>query len=137
MKHARVPANSHDELRLQSPFTTWKRIFARLQHGFRRSESGVLEPIELKVHVAKDDESGRWYIAESDIPGLRVEADSADELIRKVEDVAPDLIELNAAEVCARHGRRSDKVPAPAPKRKETKRPVSIRPVFDSAMAVC
>jgi len=91
-----------------------------------------LAPIELKVHLAKDDETGRWYIAMSDIPGLRVEADSADELIRKVEDVAPDLIELNADEIMEAHFARRRTARTKAPKNP----PMSIRPVFDSAMAI-
>lgn len=96
------------------------------------------KPIELKVHFAKDDETGRWYIADSDIPGLRVEADSADELIRKVEDVAPDLIELNVEEILAAVRARTRPIPARKKAHKPaTSRPaVSIRPVFDSTMAV-
>ena len=85
-------------------------------------------PIELKVHFAQDDETGVWYIAESDIPGLRVEADSAEALMRKVADVAPDLIELNVEEILAAHG---------AEGQSGTQRPrLNIRPVFDSPMPV-
>lgn len=85
-------------------------------------------PVELKVHFAQDQETGLWYIAESDIPGLRVEAESADELIRKVSDVAPDLIELNVEEILASHSARR--------RRNAPKPPLNIRPVFDSPMPV-
>lgn len=95
----------------------------------------MAKPIELKVHFAKDDETGRWYIAESDIPGLRVEADSADELIRQVQDVAPDLIELNVEEILASVRARTKPVPARRP-RAHCRPALSIRPVFDSPMAV-
>lgn len=94
----------------------------------------MAKPIELKVHFAKDEETGRWYIAQSDIPGLRLEADSADELIRKVEEVAPDLIELNGEEIMAnvrQTAKRGSDTQARA-----RRLPVSIRPVFDSPMAV-
>lgn len=91
-------------------------------------EFDVPERIELKVHIAHDEESGRWYIAASDIPGLRLEADTVHDLIRKVEDVAPDLIELNCDEILAPY-RKSKR-------RKQMLRPVSILPVFDSPLAV-
>lgn len=89
----------------------------------------VAKPIELTVHLARDDETGLWYIAQSDIPGLRVEAETVHELMRKVEDVAPDLIELNVEEILAARTMRVPRRKAPRPK-------VSIRPVFDSPMAV-
>jgi hypothetical protein len=98
--------------------------------------------MELKVHIAQDEESGAWYIAESDIPGLRLEASSADELIRKVEEVATDLIELNLAEVLAsKAGQQTRKVQPSAAKPSSRydcpERPRAlIRPVFDSPLAV-
>ena len=88
------------------------------------------ELTELKVHLARDEESGRWYIAHSDIPGLRVEADTAGELIRMVQDVAPDLIELNFDEILANeHARHRTSARAARPN-------LAIRPVFDSPMAI-
>jgi hypothetical protein len=57
--------------------------------------------IELEVHLARDEGTGRWYIASSDLPGLRLEADTAPDLIREIENVAPDLIELNYDEISA------------------------------------
>jgi len=62
--------------------------------------------IELKVHLAQDGATRLWYVARSDVPGLRLEADSVHELIRKVEDVAPELVDLNRAEIAARQVRR-------------------------------
>lgn len=92
---------------------------------------GVFVPklVELKVHLAEDEETGRWYIAESDIPGLRVEAATAGELIRKVEEIAPELIELNVAEILQNAGIKAAKPTAPKPS-------LGIKPVFDSPMAV-
>jgi len=116
----------------QHPGNEFKGFFDTLRSALRRLGVNVPKLVELKVHLAKDEESGRWYIAASDIPGLRVEADSADELIRIVQDVAPDLIELNAEEVLAMAHARAHH------KRAATKQrpPVAIRPVFDSPMAV-
>jgi hypothetical protein len=61
----------------------------------------VAETIELKVHLAQDDETRLWYVAQSEVPGLRLEADSVHELIRKVEQAAPELVDLNRAEIAA------------------------------------
>jgi len=100
-------------------------------------------PIELKVHIAQDEETGVWYIAASDIPGMRVEGDTADELIRRIEDVASDLLELNLdeviANVAARHRKQSTKraaKPAKSPSKCENRPRTVIRPVFDSPLAV-
>lgn len=89
----------------------------------------VRQEIELKVHLAQDEATCIWYIADSDIPGLHVEAETVHELIRKVEDVAPHLIELNVEEILANHHLRS-------PKRSARRPTVNIRPVFDTPMAV-
>lgn len=59
---------------------------------------------ELKVHLAFDADAGRWYVAESDVPGLCLEADDPATLIRSIEQIAPELIELNAEEVSRRFG---------------------------------
>lgn len=108
--------------------TKIKTLFATMQRGHRWMGIDVPKTIELKVHIAQDEESGCWYIAASDIPGLRVEADTVHDLIRRIEDVAPDLIELNCAEILASFG-KSKKLAAHRP-------PVSILPVFDSPLAV-
>lgn len=59
------------------------------------------ETYRLKVHLACDEETGRWYIAESDIPGLWLEADTPLELMAKIEQAAPEMIELNRDEIVA------------------------------------
>jgi hypothetical protein len=123
--------------------TKFKAFLGTLRRGARRGGEVVHQKpdIELKVHIAQDEESGVWYIAASDIPGLRVEADSADELIRKVEDVAADLLELNleevAANVAARQRKRSPKAAKASRSAESGERPRTvIRPVFDSPLAV-
>ena len=93
--------------------------------------------IELKVHIAQDEETCVWFIAASDIPGLRVEGNSADELIRKVEDIAPELIELNMAEIIAAVAAKQKRRRKPAPERAAGHKPRTlIRPVFDSPLAL-
>lgn len=80
--------------------------------------------IELAIHLAFDEEAAVWYVASSDIPGLFLEADSPQALIERLAVSAPEMIELNLAEILSRHeGTESDKHPA-----------VSLRPVFDSPL---
>ena len=79
------------------------------------------EHIELKVHLAFDDEAEIWYVAKSDIPGLRLEASDPLELVRRISETAGELVELNEGEVL----------------RKQAGRPtVRFTPVFDSSLPV-
>ena len=77
--------------------------------------------IEFKVHLAYDDEADVWYVAESDIPGLSLEADNPQRLIERIEECACELIELNAEEVAQRFTSRS-------------KQSMAVRPIFDSPL---
>lgn len=118
------PRSSHQFLSLQG----LRNFFNR---GLLRSEFDMAETYELKVHLAQDEETGRWYIAESDIPGLWLEADDPMALIQRIQEAAPELIELNQKEILsacaarAENRRPSRTNPAPRP---------AIRPVFDSPL---
>lgn len=81
----------------------------------------MAEVIELKVHFARDEESGRWYIAESEVPGLRLEAETASRLIERVSLCAGEMIELNMAEIVETKMLRSGQK-------------LRVRPVFDSPL---
>lgn len=81
----------------------------------------MVKPLELQVHVARDEETGRWYVAESDIPGLRLEAESASRLIERVTLCASEMIELNKAELFAAGSLGANGN-------------VTVRPVFDSPL---
>jgi hypothetical protein len=50
---------------------------------------------KLLVTAHWDDEAKVWVATSEDIPGLVTEAFSLDRLIRRVLDIAPELIELN------------------------------------------
>ncbi len=89
----------------------------------------MAKAIELKVHLAQDADTGVWYVASSEVPGLRVEAESVHDLIRKVQDIAPELVDLNREEIAARHGKRLAGPEAERP-------PVTIRPVIDTPLAI-
>jgi hypothetical protein len=112
----------------RSSYTPLKPLIATIQRGLRWVGIDVRREIELQVHLAKDEESGIWYIAQSDIPGLRLEAESSQALIQKVQDVAPEMIELNVREILS--------AKAPKPKAWDEKPALKIRPVFDSPLAV-
>lgn len=79
--------------------------------------------VELTVHIACDGETGRWYVSQSQVPGLNLDAVDAPRLIRKILIAAPELLELNAVEVQRLHG----VMPGAA---------VRLTPVFDSPLAV-
>lgn len=79
------------------------------------------KPIELKVHLAFDEEANCWYVADSDVPGLHLEADTPFALMERVAAAAGELIELNEAEIIKKHVHH--------------KRPaVAWKPVFDSPL---
>ncbi len=46
----------------------------------------------LAVNVSHDSQECVWYVLSSDIPGLHAEAETLDELVAVISDVAPDLI---------------------------------------------
>ena len=89
----------------------------------------VAKAIELTVHLAQDPETRLWYVADSQVPGLRLEAASVHELIRMVADVAPELVDLNREEIAASHDKRLAGPEAARP-------PVAIRPVIDTPLAI-
>jgi Domain of unknown function (DUF1902) len=49
----------------------------------------------LAVTVAFDAVAKVWFVAETDLPGLCVEAATLDEMRAVIDDVAPDLLETN------------------------------------------
>jgi Domain of unknown function (DUF1902) len=49
----------------------------------------------LAVTVAWDEENRIWFVKDSDLPGLCVEAATLDAMREVIDDVAPDLLETN------------------------------------------
>jgi predicted RNase H-like HicB family nuclease len=49
----------------------------------------------FRVYVRLDEKSQVWYVDKSDVPGLHVEADSQDELLKEVLALLPELIVAN------------------------------------------
>lgn len=88
-----------------------------------------MKAVVLEVHLAQDAETNLWFVASSDVPGLRLEAESVHDLIRKVEDMAPELVDLNREEIAVAHDPRLAGPPAERP-------PVTIRPVIDTPFAI-
>lgn len=79
---------------------------------------------ELIVHIKQDEDSGRWFISETDVPGLWLEAPTAAELVERIRQAAPELIALNAA----------DAAPSRASTNAKTTYHPKVRPVFDSPL---
>ncbi len=50
---------------------------------------------EFFVRASWDEEAGVWYVAESNIPGLSVEAESPAALMEILADVIPELLVSN------------------------------------------
>lgn len=100
-----------------------KRIVETMQRGLRWMGSVVsMEKVVLTIHLAHDEEADVWYVAESDIPGLFLEAPTPQELISRLKDAAPEMVQLNQAEILAKQHDKKRKTPPQ----------VSLRPVFDS-----
>ena len=47
------------------------------------------------IKVSLDNESGVYFVAESNVPGLHAEADSLDEMRDAIFELAPDLLVAN------------------------------------------
>lgn len=94
-----------------------------------RHDRGVSGVIELKVHLARDEETGIWYVSGSDVPGLRLEARNAPDLMREIENVAADLIELNKAEIVNAHAAR-------IAERDQRNLAFAVRPIIETALTV-
>jgi hypothetical protein len=47
------------------------------------------------VKAVWDDDAKVWYVSHTDVPGLAVEADSPEELVKLLNTLIPELIELN------------------------------------------
>lgn len=90
------------------------------------------EALELKVHLACDEETGRWYVAESDIPGLWLEADDPIALMHRIAEAAPELIALNEEEIVEACRLRDN-----AKRVAKANRPLPTwKPVFDNPLAL-
>lgn len=57
--------------------------------------SSLSKQTTLAVNVSHDKQESVWFVLSSDIPGLHAEAETLDELVTVISDVAPDLIAAN------------------------------------------
>ncbi len=51
--------------------------------------------MDYKVEFTWDDEAGVWVATSDEITGLVLESESLDDLMKRVRDAVPELIELN------------------------------------------
>lgn len=53
----------------------------------------------LEIHAQWDDEASVWYATSEDVPGLCVEADTFDNLVKVATELTPELLELNRVQI--------------------------------------
>lgn len=53
----------------------------------------------LEIRAERDDEAQVWVATSDDVPGLCVEADTFEKLVKKAADLTPELLELNHVEI--------------------------------------
>ncbi|MGR3913562.1 MAG: DUF1902 domain-containing protein [Gammaproteobacteria bacterium] len=51
----------------------------------------------LQVHAGWDDQAGVWCASSTDIAGLAIEAETKDALVMRLQEIIPELWELNHA----------------------------------------
>lgn len=49
----------------------------------------------IQIKALWDEESGVWVATSDDVPGLVTEAETSEELIRKLRGLIPELLEVN------------------------------------------
>ena len=57
--------------------------------------TGLWGQTMYEIVIARDDESGQYYVHDSDITGLEACADTMEALFAIIDDVAPELIAYN------------------------------------------
>lgn len=54
-------------------------------------------PTHFCIRCEWDEEAGVWYVAETDVPGLSLEAPTQRAMTAKLRRAAPELLELNGS----------------------------------------
>lgn len=57
------------------------------------------------VFATWDHDAQVWYVRDSSVPGLALEADSVEDLVRKLEVAVPELVALNSKKSAHRDSR--------------------------------
>lgn len=52
--------------------------------------------VKLEVVCQWDEKSQLWFVVESNVPGLSAEAPSKDEMVRVLDVIIPELMQLNS-----------------------------------------
>jgi hypothetical protein len=59
----------------------------------------ALDELEIQVCMRRDRKANVWYVASSNVPGLSLEAETAEGLLQRVADCAIELMELNRSDL--------------------------------------
>lgn len=54
-----------------------------------------MDTLKVIVKFAQDPDANVWYVLESTVPGLHVEADSFEEMVETLEECIPELLIAN------------------------------------------
>ncbi len=57
-----------------------------------------MQPKTYYVRADWDEEAEVWYVSQSDVPGLVAEAETSEKLIALLNELIPELLELNGTE---------------------------------------
>jgi hypothetical protein len=76
----------------------WARIRPAGKQVARRNNFDYSAPMTepFRIICRYDDEAHVWYVAESDIPGVCLDAPTIEQLKAKLRLAAPEMAELNA-----------------------------------------
>lgn len=50
---------------------------------------------KFHIHAFRDDEAGVWVATSNDVPGLVAEADTVEDLLKKLRVLIPELLDAN------------------------------------------
>ena len=48
-----------------------------------------------RIVCARDTDAGVWYVADSDVPGLAIEAPTKEAMLDRISETVPELLALN------------------------------------------
>lgn len=51
--------------------------------------------MRIKISCAYDEDAGVWYVEESDLPGLHIEAARLEDMVQEIRALVPELVRLN------------------------------------------
>jgi len=57
---------------------------------------------KIEVQLMRDEDAGVWVATSKNVPGLATEAETFDELVKKLQVIIPELLEANGTKLPAK-----------------------------------